>query len=253
MSDPDTTYAGDEPGDRRFSLAEFVRETGQRDQGQGLFELEGERTLELNLGAGGVGEVWTKTGSMVAYTGQVKFTREGMLEQGLGGFLKKAVSGEGARLTKATGRGRVYLADGGKKVSVLALRGESIFVNGNDLLAFEPTLKYDITMMRKVAAVVSGGLFNVRLSGSGLLAITTHYDPLTLSVGPGQSVFTDPNATVAWSGDLTPELKTDVSLKTFLGRGSGESLQMAFRGTTPGGFVVIQPYEEIAMQHARPG
>ncbi len=31
--------------------------------------------------------------------------REGILEHGIGKFLKKAVSGEGARLTKAEGRG----------------------------------------------------------------------------------------------------------------------------------------------------
>ena len=49
-------------------------------------------------------------------------------------------------------------------------------------------------------------------------------------------------ATIAWSGNLTPEFKTDVSLKTFFGRGSGESLQMQFRGN---GFVVVQPYEEV--------
>jgi len=61
-----------------------------------------------------------------------------------------------------------------------------------------------------------------------------------------QPVITDPNATVAWSGNLTPEFKTDISLKTFFGRGSGESLQMVFRGD---GFVVIQPYEEVYMQH----
>ena len=58
---------------------------------------------------------------------------------------------------------------------------------------------------------------------------------------------TDPNATIAWSGSLTPELKTDVSLRTFLGRGSGESMQMCFQGD---GFVIVQPYEEVYMQQA---
>ncbi len=36
--------------------------------------------------------------------------REGLLEKGLGKLLKKAVSGEGTRLTKAEGQGRLYLA-----------------------------------------------------------------------------------------------------------------------------------------------
>jgi len=225
----------------RYSLADFVQRTAQQDLNQGLFELEGDRTLEVNLN----GMIWTKTGSMVAYLGNIKFTREGILEHGIGTFLKKALTGEGARLTKAEGQGKLYLADMGKKITVLHLNNESIYVNGNDVLAFEPSLRFNITMMRKVAAMLSGGLFNIRFEGTGMVAITTHYDPLTLRVTPQQPVYTDPNATIAWSGNLSPDFRTDVSLKTFFGRGSGESLQMAFHGD---GFVVVQPYEEVYFQ-----
>src|SRR5690606_6063273 len=179
------------------------------------------------------------------YLGNIKFTREGILEHGIGTFLKKAFTGEGARLTKAEGHGKLYLADMGKKITVLHLNNESLFVNGNDVLAFEPSLRFNITMMRKVAAMLSGGLFNIRFEGTGMVAITTHYDPLTLRVTPQQPVCTDPNATIAWSGNLSPDFRTDVSLKTFFGRGSGESLQMAFHGD---GFVVVQPYEEVYFQ-----
>ena len=149
---------------------------------------------------------------------------------------------------KAEGRGELYLADTGKKISILNLQGESIFVNGNDLLAFEGSIKWDIKIMKKIAGMLAGGLFNVKLEGTGMMAITTHYDPLTLKVSPGKPVLTDPNATVAWSGTLAPEIKTDISLKTFLGRGSGESIQMKFEGD---GFVVIQPYEEVYFQSGR--
>jgi len=105
------------PGDKgmnnnRYSISDFVNRTAQRDKGQGLFELESNRLLEINLN----GMVWTKMGSMVAY---------------LGG----AVTGEGTTLTKAEGQGTLYLADRGKKISILNLAGESICVNGNDLLA----------------------------------------------------------------------------------------------------------------------
>lgn len=225
----------------RYSLDEFVNTTRQKDQGQGIFEMESARLLEVNLN----GRIWTKMGSMVAYRGQVKFTREGILEHGVGKFLKKAVSGEGARLTKAEGTGKVYLADQGKKVTILNLQGETIVVNGNDLLAFEEQIQWDISIMRKMTAMVAGGLFNVRLEGHGLVAITSHYDPLTLQVTPQDPVITDPNATIAWSGNLEPKFRTDVSLKTFFGRGSGESIQMQFEGE---GFVVIQPFEEAALQ-----
>jgi len=162
--------------------------------------------------------------------------------------LKKALSGEGMQLMKMEGNGRVYVADAGKKITLLRLNGESIFVNGNDVLAFEDGIESTISMMKRMAGMMSGGLFNVKLSGNGVVAITSHYEPLTLRVsaqtGP---VFTDPNATVAWSGGLEPGFVTDISLGTLLGRGSGESMQLKFAGE---GWVVVQPYEEVYMQRA---
>ena len=225
----------------RYSIAEFIKNTEQVDKGEGFFELETPRMLEVNLDR----LVWAKAGSMVSYTGKIKFEREGILEHGLGSMFKKAFTGEGASLMKATGQGKLYLADSGKKVIILQLQNEAIYVNGNDLLAFEPSIKHEIKMMRKVAGMLSGGLFNVRCEGYGLVAITAHYEPLTLRVTPGRPVITDPNATVAWSGNLQPEFQTDISLKTFFGRGSGESFQMRFEGN---GFVIIQPYEEAYWQ-----
>lgn len=222
----------------RYSIEEFVSNTKQQDKGEGLFELETPRMLEINLN----GQVWSKAGAMVSYRGQIKFEREGVLEHGLGKMFKKALTGEGASLMKANGNGKLYLADQGKKISILNLQNEAIFVNGNDLLAFEPSISWDIKLMRRVAGMLSGGLFNVRLEGEGMVAITSHYEPLTLIVSPNNPVYTDPNATVAWSGNLQPEFVTDISFKTFLGRGSGESIQMKFSGD---GFVVVQPFEEV--------
>lgn len=225
----------------RYSLQEFVNETVQKDRGEGVFELETERMLEVNLN----GMVWMKMGVMISYRGQIKFTREGILEQGIGNLLKKAVSGEGARLSKAEGQGQLYLADEGKKISVIKLDGEALCVNGNDILCFETSVNNKIKMLKKVAGMMSGGLFNVELSGTGLIAITSHYEPMTLRVTPGNPVLTDPNATIAWSANLTPQFKSDISFKTFLGRASGETFQMLFEGD---GFVVVQPFEEIHLQ-----
>jgi uncharacterized protein (AIM24 family) len=134
------------------------------------------------------------------------------------------------------------VADNGKRIAILNLQNESIFVNGNDVLAFESTVKWDIKMMRRMTAVMAGGLFNVKLEGTGMVAITTYGEPVTLRVTKGQPVITDPNATVAWSGNLMPELRTDINFKTLIGRGSGESIQSVYTGE---GFVVIQPYEEV--------
>ena len=158
------------PGHHRDTPADFIRTTSERDLGQGLFEKETERLLEVNLD----GRVYTKKGSMVAYQGNIKFTREGLLDGGVGNLLKKAVSGEGLSITYAEGRGKLYLADAGKKVSIIRLQNEALVVNGNDVLAFEPSLQHKITLMRKMAAMMAGGLFNIRIEGTGMLAITSH-------------------------------------------------------------------------------
>ena len=143
-----------------------------------------------------------------------------------------------------------YLADSAKNVTILRLTDETINVNGNDLLAFEESVQYKITMHKRVSGMLSGGLFSVKLSGSGMVALMSHGKPLTLRVTPTDPVYTDPNATIAWSGNLTPELKTDLNLKTLLGRGGGETFQMVFRGE---GFVVLQPFEEVPVATGHAG
>ena len=45
----------------RYTIDEFVQQTQQQNLNQGVFELETERMMELNLN----GEMWTKMGSMI--------------------------------------------------------------------------------------------------------------------------------------------------------------------------------------------
>jgi uncharacterized protein (AIM24 family) len=218
----------------RYSVEDFVNQTSQKDRNQGFFELESDRILEINLSNN---LAWMKRGAMIAYTGSVKFTMEDLFEHGVKTVLKRFVSGESGNLVKAEGSGSVYVADCGKKIVILNLNNESITAEGTAVLAFEPSLKWDIKL-NKPTAMMAGGLTNIHIHGSGMLALTTAYDPLTLKVTPGNPVYTDPTATIAWSGNLQPSFKTDVSLKTLIGRGSGDSVQMKFEGE---GFVIVQP------------
>ena len=191
-------------------------------------------------------DIWIKTGAMIAYEGEVEFIREGLLEKGVGKMIKKVVTGEGTPLTKATGCGRLYLADAGKRVHLLKLESESLFVRGSALIAMDTDVDWDIGVVPKFSAVVASSLFNVQLHGSGVIAISSHFEPIVLTVSDDRPIFTDPDATIAWSGALTPEYRAALTVQTFLGRGSGEAVQMEFRGN---GFVVVQPFEE-GMLHA---
>jgi len=121
-------------------------------------------------------------------------------------------------------------------------------VNGNDLLAFEATTDWDIKFM-KGGSMLAGGLFNVVISGPGVVAFTTIGEPITLLVAPGKGLATDPQATVCWSANLAPRFRTDITLKSFF-RPTGEEFQMVFDGDKEG-FVIIQPYEERPIPQAR--
>lgn len=126
---------------------------------------------------------------------------------------------------------------------VVHLKNESLVLNGSNLLAFEPSLNWNIKVMKGTAGWVEGGLFNVTFNGTGHLALTTMFEPITLPVSRGNPVRTSPGATVAWSGNLKPALRFDVQLKSLFGRSSGDSVQMEFEGDS--GFVVVQPFEYI--------
>ncbi|WP_135661887.1 AIM24 family protein [Halorhabdus rudnickae] len=200
------------------------------------FGLENRYTLDIAVD----GSLLAKAGSMIAYTGDLSFTGQASPEGGITGFIKEAATGEGTPIMRVEGSGNLYLADQEKEVQILRLGdGESITVNGEDVLAFESGLSYEITEIDSLAGAFAGGFTNVALEGPGHVALTTHGDPVVME----PPVTTDPGATVAWSA-TTPDVEVNTNVSDMIGQESGERFQMEF--ADPGGFVVVQPYEEHA-------
>lgn len=198
------------------------------------FRLANDRLLHVALD----GAVTAKAGAMVAYSGDVTFAGQRSAEGGITGFLKDAATSEGTPVMEAEGSGHLYLADGSKQIQVLDLDdGESLSVNGDDVLAFEEGVSYEIGTIDSLAGSATGGLTNVFLEGPGRAAITTHGDPLALR----PPVTTDPAATVAWSG-VSPSMEINRSLSDLVGSSSGETYQLEFTGSE--GVVIVQPFEE---------
>jgi uncharacterized protein (AIM24 family) len=203
------------------------------------FTLQGPRLLKVELSET---SVMAKNGAMVAYQGEVSFEHKG---GGLGRLLKKAATGESLRLMQATGSGELFLAYQAMLVHVLRLEQESITVNGENILAFETGIEWDATRVKGgTAGVLAGGLFNIHLSGSGLVALVSDGEPVKLDIG-GAPTFADPQAAIAWSGGVSTTLKTEVQAKTLIGMGSGESFQLGFSGQ---GWALVQPSEGRAVQ-----
>jgi uncharacterized protein (AIM24 family) len=207
----------------------------QETQTQEAFALQNHKLLKVRLEAV---TIQAKLGAMVAYQGQVSFEHAGA--GGMGRMLKKAVSGEGTQLMKMTGTGEVFLADTAQDIHLIKLENDAITCNGKQVLAFDAGIDWDITKVAGGAsAMMAGGLFNMALQGSGWVAIISDGPPVLLNTGDAPT-FADPQAAITWSSGVSTSIKTDVKLKNFIGRGSGESMQMAFQGA---GWVLIQPSE----------
>ena len=198
------------------------------------FTLQNPRLLKVELSET---SVVARNGAMVAYQGDVRFEHKG---GGIGRLLKKAATGEQLRLMEASGSGELFLASQAMLVHVLRLAGESLTVSGANILAFETGIDWDVARVKGgTAGMLAGGLFNIHLSGTGLVALLSDGEPLRLDVSEAPT-FADPQAAIAWSGGVTTSLKTDVQAKSLIGMGSGESVQVGFSGR---GWVLVQPSE----------
>jgi uncharacterized protein (AIM24 family) len=213
----------------KTTLAQY-NETQSTD----TFTLQNSKLLKVTL-AGRT--IQAKAGSMVAYQGDVGFEHAG--SGGVSRMLKKAVTGEGTTLMKVTGTGEVFLADTAQDVHLIYLEGEKITVNGPNLLAFDAEIDWDIERVQGASGVMGGGLFNTALKGTGWVAVLSDGPPVLLNVASA-ATFADAQAAITWSEGVSTAIKTDFKMKNLIGRGSGETIQMAFSGD---GWVLVQPSE----------
>jgi uncharacterized protein (AIM24 family) len=217
-----------EGGRVESSLREF-KETQSHD----AFSLQNERLLKVRLEAV---TIQARQGAMVAYQGDVHFEHSG---SGMKRLMKKMATGEGVDLMKASGTGEVFLAIRAQEIHLIPLNDEEITVNGQNVLAFDAGVDWDIKKVEGMSGVMTGGLFNIKLKGTGAVAVVSDGPPVLLDVGSAPT-FCDPQAAIVWSQGVKSSVKTDANLKSFVGMGSGESVQVAFSGE---GWVLVQPSE----------
>jgi uncharacterized protein (AIM24 family) len=212
------------------TLAQF-----NETQSQDAFALQNSKLLKVRLGTSG--EIQAKAGSMVAYQGEVSFEHAG--SGGLGRMMKKAMTGEGTTLMKMSGSGEVFLADTAQDIHLIYLENDFITVNGPNLLAFDADIDWDIKRVSGASGAMAGGLYNLELRGTGWVAILSDGPPVLLNVASAPT-FADAQAAITWSSGVTTSIRTDFKMKNLVGRGSGETIQMAFAGQ---GWVLVQPSE----------
>ncbi|MGW0732981.1 AIM24 family protein [Streptomyces sp. NPDC002851] len=184
-------------------------------------------------------DLFARVGSMVAYEGFIQYEpNPPSLRQMAGAWM----TGEGAPIMKASGDGLLYLADYGANVVVINLNGESLSVNGTNLLAFDASLQFSVERVKGLAKFAGQGLWNTTVGGQGWVALTSRGTPIVVNCGSGEDeTYVDPDALVAWSPNLKVKGKRSFKASSMIGRGSGEAYQMAFSGQ---GIVVVQPSED---------
>ncbi|MEU9163173.1 AIM24 family protein [Streptomyces sp. NPDC048424] len=203
--------------------------------------LQNAKSVKYNVN----GEMLARQGSMVAFRGNLQFERKG---QGIGGMLKRAVTGEGLALMSVRGQGEAWFAHQAANCFIIDFEpGDALTVNGRNVLCFDPTLSYEIKMV-KGAGMTGGGLFNSVFTGTGKLAVICDGHPIIIPVTAQAPVYVDTDAVVGWSAQLETGLHRSQSVGSMIRGGSGEAVQLMLRGE---GFVIVRPSEvtETAAGH----
>ncbi|MEC5159243.1 AIM24 family protein [Janthinobacterium sp. CG_S6] len=210
-----------------------------------VYQQINEKMLQVQLAGE---QVFARKGAMVAYQGEVHFSRSFLAGQGVQSLAMRAATDEGYALMAATGSGSVYYACAGLFVTIIPVRGETLYVESDNLLAFDARLTAGTMFLGNQGGVqgvlrgaVSGqGLFTSTLQGTGEVAILSDGNAIGLPVTPDAPVCVDPQAYLGHTGQLASTIVTDLNWKSFVGQASGESYQVKFTGQ---GTVYIQASE----------
>ncbi len=192
----------------------------------------------------GKSSVTVQAGAMQWSAGDVNATTG---VKGMGDLLGKAllgkVSGESAIKPEYNGSGTLVLEPTYKHLILIDLKdwNGSIVLDDGLFLACESSLKYKAVMRSNLSSAALGneGLFNLGVSGNGILCLESYCPKEELvEINLQDDVLkVDGNMAIAWSGSLN--FTVERSGKSLIGSAaSGEGLVNVFRGT---GRVLLAP------------
>jgi uncharacterized protein (AIM24 family) len=229
-----------------------------------VFTKINSKVVKVNVGQ--VGGVVARAGAMLLYTGQVSFAPHQIPGAGqfggMGGIVRLAgrmMQGEHERTMLAQGNGEVHYGYAGLDVHRVDIApGAVLRVEASRLLANTAGLQSSVVsvassggsggggvmgMLRGAAsgALTGQGMFTTQLSGQGSAVLLAHGGVIEMQVGGPSPVVVDPQAFVAAYGNVQTELKTALSWRDAVGRGSGEAMQLHCVGQ---GTVFVQASEE---------
>lgn len=224
-----------------------------------MLKFETVNELTLKVTCTGSDALFAKAGAFIAGENagpkNYKFEKvllgpQNSIGQALLGQIARRVTGENLPLMKVNlnGDSVTYYANYGQHVVIYHLeQGETISVESENILAFTQDCDYHVRFIG-VGVLSQKGLATSTLTGRGkdaYVAVLADGNPIVLSnVQSRSTISVDPDAVVCWvgNGPCDPQVRADVSWKTFIGQASGESYQFEWAGNA-GVTVIIQPSE----------
>lgn len=221
------------------------------------FETINELTLKVTCTGNDV--LFTKAGAFIAgeNSGPKNYKFEKLLLGPQNGFAQAAlgslvrrVTGENIPLMKVSlnGNSTTYYASYGQHVVIYKLEiGETVSVESENILAFTQDCDYSVRFIG-CGVLSQKGLATSTLTARGngaYVAVLSDGNPIVLSnVSSHNTISLDPDAVICWMGNgpCDPQIKADVSWKTFIGQASGESYQFEWGPGQPV-TVIVQPSE----------
>ncbi|MGE9694017.1 MULTISPECIES: AIM24 family protein [unclassified Streptomyces] len=199
--------------------------------------LQGSKVLAVQLTGDAVR---AKNGSMVAYDGRMNFKKLSGGGDGLRGVVTRRLTGERMEVMEVRGEGTCWFADRATEISVVSLRGETLYVEASNLLCTDAGLRTGTTFTGLRGASQGQGLFTTTVEGSGQAALLSDGPAMALRVSSAYPLQVDPGAYVAHQGQLRQHFQSGVNFRTVMGEGGGEAFQIRFEGE---GVVWVQPSE----------
>jgi len=219
----------------------FQFDSDGRGQGRGYtwaIEHQGAFALAVvNLAAEQA--ICAEAGAMVSMSANVDLYSE--MKGGVFGALKRAVGGESAFVSTFTakgGPGEVSFAPGAPgDVAGIEMQNQAFCVQSSSYLAGDTSLIVDTKFGGAKSFFGGEGLFVLKISGTGLLLVSSFGSIHRKTLRPGELYVVDTGHLVAWEAQMQYNLRKAAKSGFFRSLVSGEGLVAEFQGP---GEILIQ-------------
>jgi uncharacterized protein (TIGR00266 family) len=205
-------------------------------------------------------EVYAEAGRMIYKTGNVywdtRMSGESITDKLLGA-LKRKITGESLFLTyfRANGRGEVGFAGAypGRIQAFDLAPGQSSLAQRDAFLVAQPSVQFNIALVRKLGAGFFGGegFILEKFTGPGLVFVHAGGDFVEFNLAPGETIQIDTGCIVAFDESVDYDIQLAGGIKTALFGGEG----LFLASMTGPGRVIVQSMtlqkmrRELALGH----